>query len=176
MKPKEKLAAIGAMLALDAALDLEKLKAILAMDEDEDEKETAEDEDEEDKEKETAEDEGGEEDEKDEKVTKTAMDAAIALATKSAAEQARKQTIALFEAKELVKPLVGDVIAKDSAEEVFKFALSKSGIATDCHPSAYKALVQMAIAGKQQKAPEATLGMDSATVTNFPNLSRIKRG
>lgn len=174
MKPKEKLAAIGALLALDAALDVEKMKAILAMDEDEEENETAKDEEEE--KNETAKDEESEEDDKGEKVTKTAMDAAIAIATKSAADQARKQTIALFEAKELVKPLVGDVIAKDSAEEVFKFALSKSGIATDCHPSAYKALVQMAISSKQHTAPVTTLGMDSATVATFPNLSRIKRG
>ena len=54
------------------------------------------------------------------------MDAAI----KQAENKAVQRVTQLFEARELVKPLVG-AVAMDSAEAVLKHALKKSGIDSD---------------------------------------------
>ena len=96
--------------------EAEKLKG--AEDEDEEE-EVAKDTDE----TETAEDEDEEAEKAEPEVKKAAMDAAI----KQAENKAVQRVTQLFEARELVKPLVG-VVAMDSAEAVLKHALKKSGI------------------------------------------------
>lgn len=100
---KDVILAVHGALALDSDDDKEEKKA-----EDEDEVvEVAEDEDEgekDDKEEKKAEDE--------EEKPKTAMDA----------DSIRRSVVELFEARELVKPTVGQ-IACDSAEEVYKTAL-----------------------------------------------------
>ena len=68
-----------------------------------------------------------------------------------------KDVTALFEARDLVKPLVGEV-AMDSAEAVYKYALQHKGININgVHPSAYKAMVGML--GTAETKP--TVAMDS---------------
>lgn len=82
---------------------------------------------------------------------------------------------ALHEARELVKPLVG-VVAMDSAEAVYRFALEKEGVALDgVHASAFPALVRERIARKTDKP--ATPVAISGTVANvLPGLGRFTAG
>ena len=175
-------------LAMDADIPNDVLKQIIeevaeniehtpALDTEEAEKlEGAEDEDEEEK---AAEDEGEEEPEKEvakdtdePEVKKAAMDAAI----KQAENKAVQRVTQLFEARELVKPLVG-VVAMDSAEAVLKHALKKSGIDSDGVDTVkgLKTLVGLAI--KQKSQPQIKTAMDSA-FTDEPSsiFKNVKRG
>lgn len=78
-------------------------------------------------------------------------------------QNAVAKVTALFEAREKVKPLVGQ-IACDSAEEVYKTALAKSGVSTQgVHPSAYGAMVDLVLQGKQN-TPH--IAQDSAAVAS----------
>ena len=148
------------------ALDTEEAEKLEGA-EDEDEEEVAEDADE----TETAEDE--DEDEEAEKaepeVKKAAMDAAI----KQAENKAVQRVTQLFEARELVKPLVG-VVAMDSAEAVLKHALKKSGIDSDGVDTVkgLKTLVGLAI--KQKSQPQIKTAMDSASYAADPLTDRFK--
>lgn len=145
--------------------EAEKLEG--ATDEDEEEK-AAEDEDE----TETAEDEDEEAEKAEPEVKKAAMDAAI----KQAENKAVQRVTQLFEARELVKPLVG-VVAMDSAEAVLKHALKKSGIDSDGVDTVkgLKTLVGLAI--KQKSQPQIKTAMDSA-FTDEPSsiFKNVKRG
>ncbi|EKA8127165.1 DUF2213 domain-containing protein [Klebsiella pneumoniae] len=196
---KHKVAAIRAtlkpLLAQDADLEAEVRKALLALDEaekeDEKENKPADDEDDEKDKKKTADDEDDDEDkdkkktaededdEEDDKVSKTAMDSAIRLAadcaTKKAAENFRK----IREAEQVVRPLIGDVVAMDSAEDVYRTALEQSGVdIAGVHPSAYPAMVKMAISQKENSRP--VIAQDSASVSEFekafPTAGKLKRG
>ena len=70
-----------------------------------------------------------------------------------------KSVNALWQAREDVKPLVG-VVAMDSAEAVYKYALQQKGVNTKgVHPSAYKSMVDLI--NKQSKP--AAMAMDAAT-------------
>lgn len=130
--------------------------------EDAEEDDTAEDNDE----TETADDEEAEEEKKE---AKAAMDAAI----KTAEDTAVKRVTQLFEARELVKPLVG-VVAMDSAESVLKHALKKSGVDFDGITSVkgLTNMVKMAIAHKSQ--PQVKTAMDSASFEADPLTDRFK--
>jgi hypothetical protein len=172
-------------LAQDAQLDCEELIEVLAAAvenvEDEpiagDEEETEEEKEARlKKEKEDADKKA--QDEKDEKVTdKKAMDSAIA----AAETRVRREMAATRQAEQDVRPLLGDVVAQDSAEAVYKIALDHLKIdVTDVHPSAYRALVRQGIAaaGAQQAAP-AHVAMDSAERKGYAekyNVSRLVRG
>lgn len=204
---KRKAAAIRAtlkpLLAADADLEAEVRKALLALDEadkeDEKDKKPAEDEgdddkddekkkkpaddsdedDDDEKKKKTADDEDDEDDEKDDKVSKTAMDAAIRLAKDSAAKQAAKNFREVREAEQAVRPLIGDVVAMDSAADVYRTALEQSGIdVKGIHHSAFPAMVQMAISQKQNSRP--VIAQDSASISDFekdfPTAGKLKRG
>ncbi|AOA58321.1 DUF2213 domain-containing protein [Acinetobacter larvae] len=87
---------------------------------------------------------------------KPAMDSVqIAL---DAENRAVARVTALFEARKQVEPLVG-VVAMDSAEAVYEFALKKHGIDTaGVHPSAYKSMAGLLL--KQTTSP--TVALDSA--------------
>ncbi len=201
---KRKAAAIRAtlkpLLAQDADLEAEVRKALLALDEadkedekdkpaddeeddelDDKKKKTAEDaeEDEDDKKKKTADDEDDdEEDKKDEKVSKTAMDSAIRLATDSATKKAAQNFRAVREAEQAVRPLIGDVVAMDSAEEVYRTALEQADVdITGVHPSAFPAMIKMAISQKENKRPK--IAQDSAIISDFEKdfpEAKLKRG
>lgn len=180
---KHKVAAIRAtlkpLLAQDADLEAEVRKALLALDEaeKEDEKENKPADDEEDKDKKkTAEDE---DDEEDDKVSKTAMDSAIRLAADSATKKAAENFRKIREAEQVVRPLIGDVVAMDSAEDVYRTALEQSGVdIAGVHPSAYPAMVKMAISQKENSRP--VIAQDSASVSEFekafPTAGKLKRG
>lgn len=110
-------------------------------------------------------------DDRDAKKDDKAMDAAsIAL---DAENRAVKRVTALFEARELVKPLIGQV-ALDSAEQVYKMALDHAGVDTkDVHPSAYKAMASLVIKNKQVNTPKVAL--DSEQFEDYELTSRFKR-
>ncbi len=105
-------------------------------------------------EEEKAEDEEAEaEDEESDCKSNPAMDADAIRAA------AVKSVNALWQAREDVKPLVG-VVAMDSAEAVYKYALQQKGVNTKgVHPSAYKSMVDLI--NKQSKP--AAMAMDAAT-------------
>ncbi|MBZ7123232.1 DUF2213 domain-containing protein [Klebsiella grimontii] len=195
---KHKVAAIRAtlkpLLAQDADLEAEVRKALLALDEaekeDEKENKPADDEDDKDKKK-TACDEDDEDDkdkkktacdeddEEDDKVSKTAMDSAIRLAADSATKKAAENFRKVREAEQIVRPLIGDVVAMDSAEDVYRTALEQSGVdISGVHPSAYPAMVKMAISQKENSRP--VIAQDSASVSEFekafPTAGKLKRG
>lgn len=197
---KHKVAAIRAtlkpLLAQDADLEAEVRKALLALDEaekeDEKENKPADDEDDDEKDKKkTADDEDDEEDkdkkktaededdEEDDKVCKTAMDSAIRLAADSATKKAAENFRKIREAELVVRPLIGDVVAMDSAEDVYRTALEQSGVdIAGVHPSAYPAMVKMAISQKENSRP--VIAQDSASVSEFekafPTAGKLKRG
>ncbi|HED1869041.1 TPA: DUF2213 domain-containing protein [Klebsiella michiganensis] len=197
---KHKVAAIRAtlkpLLAQDADLEAEVRKALLALDEaekeDEKENKPADDEDDDEKcKKKTADDEDDEEDkdkkktaededdEEDDKVSKTAMDSAIRLAADSATKKAAENFRKIREAEQVVRPLIGDVVAMDSAEDVYRTALEQSGVdIAGVHPSAYPAMVKMAISQKENSRP--VIAQDSASVSEFekafPTAGKLKRG
>ncbi|HBT4401869.1 TPA: DUF2213 domain-containing protein [Klebsiella pneumoniae] len=197
---KHKVAAIRAtlkpLLAQDADLEAEVRKALLALDEaekeDEKENKTADDEDDDEKDKKkTADDEDDEDDkdkkktaddeddEEDDKVSKTAMDSAIRLAADSATKKAAENFRKVREAEQIVRPLIGDVVAMDSAEDVYRTALEQSGVdISGVHPSAYPAMVKMAISQKESSRP--VIAQDSASVSEFekafPTAGKLKRG
>lgn len=197
---KHKVAAIRAtlkpLLAQDADLEAEVRKALLALDEaekeDEKENKPADDEDDDEKDKKkTADDEDDEDDkdkkkaaddeddEEDDKVSKTAMDSAIRLAADSATKKAEENFRKVREAEQIVRPLIGDVVAMDSAEDVYRTALEQSGVdIAGVHPSAYPAMVKMAISQKENSRP--VIAQDSASVSEFekafPTAGKLKRG
>lgn len=189
-------ATLKPLLAQDADLEAEVRKALLALDEaekeDEKENKPADDEDDDEKDKKkTADDEDDEEDkdkkktaededdEEDDKVSKTAMDSAIRLAADSATKKAAENFRKIREAELVVRPLIGDVVAMDSAEDVYRTALEQSGVdIAGVHPSAYPALVKMAISQKENSRP--VIAQDSASVSEFekafPTAGKLKRG
>lgn len=204
---KRKAAAIRAtlkpLLAADADLEAEVRKALLALDEadKEDKKDKpAEDEETEEEKKEreakekAAQDEETEEEKKEreakekaakdeeekDKVSKTAMDSAIRLATDSATKKAAQNFREIREAELAVRPLIGDVVAMDSAADVYRTALEQSGVdIKGVHPSAFPSLVKMAISQKENSRP-APLAQDSASISDFekafPTAGKLKRG
>lgn len=134
-----KLVVADLVKVIKLAADGESDKEIPAKDEDEDEEE----EDDKGKQKPAA-DEDDEKDDK-EKVDKTAMDAAIAQARKDTEAATVKRMNEIRAAEKEVHPLIGDIVAQDSAEAVYKLALDHLKIdVTDVHPSAYRALVVQA--------------------------------
>jgi hypothetical protein len=147
------------------ALDTEEAEKLEGAEDEDEEEEVAEDADE----TETADDEDKEAEKAEPEVKKAAMDAAI----KQAENKAVQRVTQLFEARELVKPLVG-VVAMDSAEAVLKHALKKSGIDSDGVDTVkgLKTLVGLAI--KQKSQPQIKTAMDSASYEADPLTDRFK--
>ncbi|MDH2051171.1 DUF2213 domain-containing protein [Achromobacter marplatensis] len=114
----------------------------------------------------------------DEPVSKPAMDAALAKATKEGENAAVARMTAIRTAEQECRPIIGDIIAQDSAEAVYKMALDAKGIdLTDTPPSAYRALVKLALTQEQTpKTPR--LAQDSAAHKGFsdryPTASHVK--
>lgn len=81
---------------------------------------------------------------------------------------------AIRTAEKEVHPLIGEVAAMDSAEAVYKLALDEAGVdLRGVHPSAYRALVQMAVTQKaaQVSAVSASpIAMDAASVSGFAEM------
>lgn len=126
-----------------------------------------------------AEDEDKDDDKKDEKVSKTAMDSAIRLAADSATKTAAENFRRVREAEQAVRPLIGDVVAMDSADDVYRTALEQAGVDINgVHPSAFPAMVRMAISQKENSRP--VIAQDSASISDFekafPTAGKLKRG
>lgn len=100
-------------------------------------------------------------------VTKQAMDAALAKAQKDGEQAAVKRWTEIRTAEQECRPILGEIVAQDSAEAVYKMALDAKGIdLTDTPPSAYRALVKMISA--QEQAPQTPrVAMDSAAQKSF---------
>ena len=103
------------------------------------------------------------------KVNQQAMDAAIQKAKKETKLEVTKQLRDIAEAEKAVKPLIGDVIAQDSAEAVYRLALDHFDVDVEgVHPSAFKAMVALlAKTTQEKKKPQLKLAHDSKTVVNF---------
>lgn len=122
---------------------------------------------------------GDKKDDKDEKVSKTAMDSAIRLAADSATKTAAENFRRVREAEQAVRPLIGDVVAMDSADDVYRTALEQAGVDIEgIHPSAFPAMVKMAISQKENSRP--VIAQDSASNSEFekayPTAGKLKRG
>lgn len=110
-------------------------------------------------------------------VTKQAMDAALAKAQKDGEQAAVARMTAIRTAEQECRPILGEIVAQDSAESVYKMALDAKGIdLTDTPPSAYRALVKMALA--QDQAPQTPrVAMDSAAQKSFrdrfPHIPKV---
>ncbi|EIO8741297.1 DUF2213 domain-containing protein [Salmonella enterica] len=113
------------------------------------------------------------------KVDKPAMDAAIRLATDQATKRAAENFRAVRVAETEVRPLIGDVVAMDCAEEVYRTALEQTGIDIQgIHPSAYRSMVKFAVEQKQTaKSPRVAMDQASASTfaADFPG-AKLKRG
>lgn len=174
--------ALTPVLAQDADIDAAVRKALLALDEAEKEdkeeakEKAAEDEETEEEKAEreakekAAEDEEEDDKKKDDEDKKTAMDAAIRKAGSDAEAKAVARFNAIRRAEADVKPLIGDVVAMDSADDIYKFALDSLNIAhKGVHPSAFPALIEMA---KTQKAApkNPVIALDSAAEDTFGKM------
>ena len=100
-----------------------------------------------------------------------AMDAAI----KKASDNAVARVRAIAEAEKVIAPYVGEIVAQDSAEAVYKVALDMMKIdVAGVHPSAYRAILEA-----QKKPGETTiLAVDHKAAESFnerfPEVGRIK--
>lgn len=122
----------------------------------------------------TAEDE---EDKTDKKDAKAAMDAAIAHAVSAAETATVKRMNGIRQAEAEVKPLIGEVVAQDSAEAVYKLALDAASVdLTGVPAAAYGAMVRM-LAKPAEKTPR--VAMDAASTTDFaamfPTAGKVTR-
>lgn len=105
---------------------------------------------------------------------KKAMDAAIDSRV-TAAVAARD---ALHDARRKVEPIIG-AVAYDSAEEVYKAALVKLGIAVDSvPPAAYGAMLDVAVKASgaaPELATDGSTGKVKSMSEAFPGFDRIRR-
>jgi uncharacterized protein len=111
-------------------------------------------------------------------MSRTEVDTLVNDAVGKATMAAVGKVNALHVAREAVKPLVG-MVAMDSAEAVYKFALEKDGVALDGVPEgAFAALVAQRVAMKTAqpvKVPKIpTADAAGAVATAFPGLGRIQ--
>lgn len=112
-------------------------------------------------------------------VTKAAMDAAI----RKTADDTRATTMAQFkairEAEALVRPIVGEVAAMDSAADVYKLAMDTAKIDYEgVHESAYPALIRAHMASQNGKRQDpARIAQDGSAADfnkRFPNAQKLK--
>lgn len=177
-KTFDKAAVSAKLIAMDSELDPKRFEpvidSLLAMDAEEKEEkpkgaEDDDDETEEERKKRLAADEDDEEEE--EKKRKVAQDAAIATAVDGVKRDLREAD----EARRAVRPVVGDVIAQDSAEGIYGFALDHMKVNREgvTGVPALKAL--FAVAQSKSAAP-VVIAQDSAGLaTRFPNAARFRQ-
>jgi hypothetical protein len=110
-------------------------------------------------------------------IQKPAMDEAIKLAADAAIADTVKRMNAIRLAEKEVQPFIGEVVAQDSANAVYKLALDAAKVdLTGADESSYP-FVFRAWASQQSKAEPAPLAQDSAanaeTLKRFPQLAKI---
>ena len=188
------IASVGPLLAQDASIKPEELaqKLSLALDAepDDDKKKPAEDSDEQGDDesdadykkrmdaKKAAMDAEEAEAAKQKNDDKAAMDAAIQSAVANTEKATIQRLNAIRQAEKEVQPLIGEVVAQDSAEAVYKLALDHAGVdLTGVHASAYGAMVRMLPKPGDIKQPR--VAMDAAQSTGFaerfPTAGALKR-
>jgi len=103
---------------------------------------------------------------------KAAMDAAI----NAGIAKERANMKAANEARRDVRGVVGDVLALDSAAEIYGFALDEMGVAHKGvkDPVALKAIFDAA--NSVQTGKPVVIAQDIETVKQFPDLNRFQRG
>jgi hypothetical protein len=115
------------------------------------------------------------------KVNQQGMDAAIQKAKKETKLEVTKQLRDIAEAEKAVKPLIGEVIAQDSAEAVYRLALDHFEVDVEgVHPSAYKAMVSLlAKTTEEKKKPQLKMAHDSKNVVKFaerfPTAGKVRQ-
>jgi len=112
-------------------------------------------------------------------VTKPAMDAAIAAATKAAHDAAVQTQREIRDAERAVRPYVGELaMAHDSAEAVYRTALGALGVKVDgVHTSALPVILglQPVPGAKPARVPVAQDSADEKEYAErFPNARRLK--
>jgi hypothetical protein len=173
------------LIAMDSELDPTKLTKLLAatLALDEEKKEGAEDEDPEGAEDDEDEDEDDKKKAaKDEKEAEKAKDKAKDEEKDKAKDKAMDAKLAAMkqgfrdsdEAKRLVREVVGDVVAQDSAEEIYGFALDQMKVGREgvTGVPALRALFNVANSGRSSNPPAVAMDHASAA-TMFPNASRF---
>lgn len=91
----------------------------------------------------------------------------VAKAKAEALAEARREFSATREAMRTVEPVYGHV-SGDSADDIYKAVLKQEKVNIEgVHPSAYKALVQMAIHGKTSKQPVGDSAEKQASAADF---------
>lgn len=91
----------------------------------------------------------------------------VAKAKSEALAEARREFSATREAMRTVEPVYGHV-SGDSADDIYKAVLKQEKVNIDgVHPSAYKALVQMAIHSKTSKQPVGDSAEKQASAADF---------
>jgi len=193
-KPEREKAA-DAVLAMDAAIDRKQVIAVMDAMADIEDEPKAEDADEHAKDCDckdcmSAKDSDEDEDDEEEKKRKAAKDKAGAKdkakdaaskedvkgAMDSLEKRLRSEFASLEEAKRDVRPVVGDVIAMDSAEGVYGFALDHMKIdhSEAAGLGAKRAMFRLGLK-QRESAPTTQVAMDSATVVKrFPNAARFR--
>lgn len=113
-------------------------------------------------------------------ITKPAMDAAIAEASRAAAEAATTTQREIREAEKAVRPWVGELaLAHDSAEGVYRTALTTLGVkVAGIHASAFPALLEAQPKPGDRPRTASRLAQDADDAKSFndrfPNASRLK--
>lgn len=93
----------------------------------------------------------------------------------AAMDSMRQEFRALEAAKAAVRPVVGDVMAMDSAEQVYRFALDQMKVDHKDMPAAGLSRL-FAVAADRKAAPAPRIAQDSATVRKaFPGLDRFNQ-
>jgi hypothetical protein len=116
-------------------------------------------------------------DKEDKKADKAAMDSAIRSAVSAAETATVKRMNAIRQAEREVQPLIGEVVAQDSAEAVYKLALDHAGVDLAGVPAAaFGAMVRM-LSKPAEKSPR--VAMDAASTTDFaamfPTAGKVTR-
>ncbi len=111
--------------------------------------------------------------------TKAAMDAAIAQATVSATATARREAAELYTAREEVASIVGNKVALDSADAVYRFALDQAKVDHKGikETAALRQMVKLYLSvPKSSDSPRIAQDAASAKKATemFPGLSRFK--
>jgi len=96
------------------------------------------------------------------------MDAAIQKAVSQAEQNTMARMRSIVEAQNIVRPFIGEVMAQDSAEAVYRLALDANNVdLTGVPPAAYKAMVAMLQKQGEQAMPAKRLAVDGKVFTDF---------
>lgn len=116
------------------------------------------------------------EEDEDEKVSKTAMDSAINAALAANAKVMQAKFAALRQAESDVRTVIGEVVAQDSAEDVYKLALDHMKVdLTGVDKSAYRGLFNALKSANTGK--KAVIAKDSADkVDTLGNVQKLIGG